>query len=110
MAEITLQSILANGVELLEGPAAAGDTAQVGNNKFLIVRNGSGASITVTLAVPGTDFTGTAVPDMVITIPAGKTRIIPLLTVYNDPTVNGGQVAISYSSTTTVTRSVVATY
>lgn len=109
MAEIPLQSILAAGVELTEGAAAAGDTAQVGNNKFLVVRNGSGATITVTIAVPGTDFTGAAVPDMIQTVLAGKTKVFPLLSAYAD-VAQAGQAAVSYSATTTVFRSVIATY
>jgi hypothetical protein len=109
MAEIPLQTLGATGTELTEGAAAAGDTAQVGPNKFLLVRNGSGASITVTIAVPGTDFTGTAVPDMVQAVAAGKIKVFPLLAVYGDPAQNG-MAAISYSATATVTRSVFATY
>ena len=77
MAEIPLQTLGATGTELTEGAAAAGDTAQVGPNKFLSVRNGSGAPITVTIAVPGTDFTGAATPDMVQTVAAGKIKIFP---------------------------------
>ena len=109
MAEIPLQTLGATGTELTEGAAAAGDTAQVGPNKFLSVRNGSGAPITVTIAVPGTDFTGAATPDMVQTVAAGKIKIFPLLAAYGDPA-QGGMASVTYSSTTTVTRSVFATY
>lgn len=111
MAEIPLQSILANGAELIEGAAAAGDTAQVGSNKFLVVRNGSAGAVTVTLAVPGTDFTGVARPDMAVAIPAGKTRVFPLLEAYGDPAASiPGQAVVTYSATATVFRSVIATY
>lgn len=109
MAEIPLQSILAAGVELTEGAAAAGDTAQVGPNKFLVVRNGSGASITVTIAVPGQDFTGTNAPDMVQAVAAGKTKVFPLLNNYAD-VAQSGQAVITYSATASVSRSVIATY
>lgn len=107
MAEIPLQMAPLTGVELTEGPAAAGDTAQVGNNKFLIVENNSASSVTVTLAIPGNDYTGAARPDVVVAIPAGKTRFFQLLNDYADPAL-GGQAAISYSALPSVVRSVVA--
>jgi len=108
MAEVLPQIIGITGVELAEGAAAAGDSAQVGSNKYLIVRNGSGASVTVTMLVPGNDpISGLANLDPAIIVPAGKTRIIPILSAYADPALNG-QAGWTYSATASVTRSVVA--
>jgi hypothetical protein len=109
MAEITLQKVgptgLAN-VSMLQ--AAAGDTAQVGDNKKLVVRNADAASHTVTLAVPGNGFTGVANPDLAVVIAAGNLAIIPLLDAYADATQNGRAV-ITYDATpATLTRAVVA--
>jgi hypothetical protein len=87
--------------------AAANDTAKVGDHMYLEVKNASGSPVNVTLAYPGTLPSGDAIPDKVYAVPAttGERRI-PLLKEYGDPTI-GGQVAISYSATTSVTRAVV---
>jgi hypothetical protein len=109
MAEIPLQSVSVAGTILTEGAAAAGDTAQVGANKFLIVENNSGATITVTVAVPGNDQFGNPVPDLAVPILAGKTVVIPLQSVFGDPAAAiPGQAVITYSATATVVRSVIA--
>lgn len=108
MAEIVPQAVGLRKVALTMGQAAAGDEAQVGTNLFLVVRNGDAASHTVTIAVPGTGFTGTAHPDLVETVEAGELAIIPLSPVFADPTI-GGRAAISYDATpATLTRGVFA--
>jgi hypothetical protein len=85
-------------------PAAAGDTAPIGDRLWLEVRNGAGASMTVTLAAHRQLETGGALPDKVYTVPAGGEVRIPLLAAYTD---TDGLAHISYSSITTVTRAVV---
>jgi len=108
MAEIPLQKVNVIGLALNMTQAAAGDTAQVGPNKHLVVRNGDAASHTVTCAVPGTDFTGAAKPDLATVIPASGMAIIPLLDAYADPAQNG-QAVITYDATpATLVRTVVA--
>lgn len=108
MAEIAVQAISARAVALNLTQAAAGDQAQVGANKSLVVQNGDAVSHTVTIAVPGTGFTGTANPDLVEPIAAGAIAIIPLLAVYGDSTI-GGRAAISWDATpATLKRTVVA--
>jgi hypothetical protein len=79
--------------------AVGGDTAEVGARRFLYVNNGSGASITVTLATPGT-VSGLAVADPTYAIAAGKAGLIPLANVFRGST---GRAAITYSAVTTVT-------
>jgi hypothetical protein len=109
MAEITLQKVGASGLaNVVLGQAAAGDTAQVGDNKKLIVQNTDASSHTVTLAVPGTGFTGIANPDLAVPVAAGQLAIIPLLDIYADATQNGRAV-ITYDATpATLKRAVVA--
>jgi len=109
MAEIVLQKISASGLNnVLMTQAAAADSAQVGGNKNLVVRNADAAPHTVTVAVPGVGFTGIANPDLAVVIAAGNMAIIPMLDVYADVTLNG-RAGISYDATpATLTRAVVA--
>lgn len=106
MAEITPFTVVKTGGKPTFGNAAAGDTAKTGSGYTLIVRNGSGAPITVTIAVPGNLETGDAYPDKAYTVAATTgEEWIPLYDVYRDPT--DGLAHITYSATTTVTRAVV---
>ncbi|MEV0214294.1 hypothetical protein [Micromonospora sp. NPDC050695] len=105
MAEIPVRTASYEGVNLALGAAAANDTAQCGRYSLLVL-NGSGAPITVTIAVPGNTSYGVAAPDKVFTIPAGQLWEIPLLEVYRDP--SDRLAHITWSSTTTVTRAVVS--
>ena len=108
MAVIATQSVTTTGTAPTFAAAAASDTARVGPHIVLIVRNASGSPVTVTLAYPGTLPSGDAVPDKAYTVPATTgERWIPLLKEYGDPTISG-QVAITYSATTSVTRAVVS--
>lgn len=108
MAEIALQRVSVRKLALSMGQAAAGDTAQVGANKNLVVHNGDVAAHTVTLAIPGTGITGAATPDMVESVAAGEIAVIPLLDIYADAT-QGGQAVITYDATpATLKRTVIA--
>ena len=104
MAEIPVRTASFEGVNLALTAAAAGDTAKCGGYS-LLVNNGSGSSVTVTIAVPGNTSYGVAAPDKTFTIPAGQLWEIPLLDVYRDPADRLAH--ITWSSTTTVTRVVV---
>ena len=109
MAEIPLQKVSLAGLNnVLMTQAAAGDIAQVGDNKKLVVRNADATSHTVTVAVPGNGFTGVANPDLAVVIAAGNLAIIPLLDAYADST-QGGKAVVTYDATpATLTRAVVA--
>ncbi|MGK5529360.1 hypothetical protein [Streptomyces sp. URMC 129] len=90
------------GVSLDAGAVAAsggGDTAPTGAGCFLYVKNGSGASITATLATPG-EVDGLAVADAVLTVPAGAAGAIPLAAVFAGA---NSRASITYSAVTTVT-------
>lgn len=107
MAEVVLQKIQNNGKVVAWTQAAAGDSVQVGANKVLVVSNADASSHTVTCAVPGVDFTGTAKPDLAVVIPAGSMALIPMLDIYADPTT--GQCMLTYDATpATLKRCVLA--
>ena len=104
MAEIPVRIPSFAGLNLALGNAASGDTAKCGPGYKLIVNNASGASVDVTIAVPGNTSYGVAAPDKVVTVPASQMWAIPLLDVYKDP--SDGMAHISWQSTTSVTRAV----
>jgi hypothetical protein len=86
--------------------AAAGDTAQTGQGVALLVKNGSGSAVTVTLAYPGKYDGDQTVTGRAHTVPATTGEFaIPLRDVYKDPST--GVASITYSATTTVTVCVV---
>ena len=105
MAAIAVQNVDIDGTTPLGAYVAATDPDTVvndGANTFLHVKNGGGASITVTL-----DDTGSAAPpgakafdaDVDVVIGAGDEAMIRLGTRQRF----GGDVTVNYSSTTTVT-------
>lgn len=107
MALIPTQVLnVATGAAPAFAAAAAGDTAEVDPTNTLVVKNGSGAGITVTVATPGNLITGDAFPDKAYVIAAGAEAWIPLASVFADPAING-QAAVGYSATGSVTRAVV---
>lgn len=77
---------------------ATSDTVQVGST--LIVKNASGASITVTLVTPGNLPTGDAYPDRAYTVTAGAEAWIPVLSEYRN---TAGVAAVTFSAVTSVT-------
>lgn len=81
---------------------SGGDVLAPNDHGILLVNNGSGSSITVTIAVPGNTKYGIANPDPTIAVPAGTIRAIgPFPSDLGDPT--DGMVHITYSAVTTVT-------
>lgn len=71
MANLTPQAVtvLGTDVTMVTPTAGTGDTVPVGS--CFIVRNGSGAGITVTITTPGNDKYGLARPDITDTVGAG---------------------------------------
>ncbi|MGW1035008.1 hypothetical protein ACWD4Z_22830 [Streptomyces antibioticus] len=103
MADLTTTKItaVAGLLDLAAAATAAavgGDTAEVGPRRFLYVNNGSGGSITVTIATPAT-ANGFAISDGTYAVAAGKQALIPLT---NDFRGANGRAAITYSAVTTV--------
>lgn len=105
MSQIATAHVTIAGTAPTFAAAAAGDTAEVGAGCKLIVKNGAGASMTVTVAVPGKTVNQIDAPDTVYTVPATGESWIPLYDFYADPT--DGLAHLTWSSTATVTRAVV---
>lgn len=85
--------------------SGGGDRAPVGERLYLLVRNGSGGSVTVTLDATGTAFNATAVADTAVVIAAAGEAIVPLLRAYRSE--SDGLAGVSYSSPTSVTVAVI---
>lgn len=105
MTALTTQHILETGLDpVLVSANIGGDTAEPGDRVFLVVKNESGSSVTVTLsAYPNTTSYGAAIPDNEVTVPSTKERWIGPLrgSAYTNPST--GRVDIGYSSVSSVT-------
>lgn len=102
MATLALaQATIAGTDPGLQAAAGGGDKIAPGDRTALLVVNGSGGSLTVTIAVPGNTRWGQAQPDVAVAVPAGETRIIgPLPSALAAD--SDGLVAITYSGVTSL--------
>lgn len=107
MAALTLNTVALDGGAVLDGidtaAAAGGDTAPVGPNRALYVKNGGASSITVTVTTPG-EASGMAIADPTLTLAAGESGIFPLGRIFAG---TNGRASISYSDVTSVTVAVI---
>lgn len=104
---LTKTSVGAAGYALaLTAADGTGNTAPTGTGVFLFVKNGSGSSVTVTLAYPSKYDGDQTVAGRGTAVAAGAETVIPLRDVYRDPAT--GLAAITYSAVTTVTVGVVS--
>jgi hypothetical protein len=106
MATLTTQSINRAGAAPTYGACAGGgDLALPGPSTFAHVKNASGGSLTVTVAVPAgvSGFANVAYGNVAVAVPAGGERMIgPLLPqAFADPT--DGYAHITYSGVTSLT-------
>lgn len=108
MAVITPQPLGAiAGTDLTFAAASAGgDRIAPGPNVYLVVKNGSAASINVTLDATGVAFNSQAIPDTVVAVPAGAEKLIPIVRAYASSV--DGLAGITYSATATVTVAAIA--
>lgn len=106
MAALATQKVTRNGAAVTYTAAAGGgDTCKPGANTVLHVKNGGGASITVTVTSTGSVY-GHPIVLTPVAIGAGLERLIGPLR----PEVVGnaaGDVAIAYTAVTTVTVAVI---
>jgi hypothetical protein len=101
MAALATQTIAITGLAATYSAAGAGgDTVALGDTTVLHVKNGSGSSINVTVAVPGTEY-GQARPDVVVAVGAGADKFVAIPREIADS--SDHRVHVSYSSVTTVT-------
>lgn len=112
MAVLTTQHIVDAGTKpnFALDTVGVSNTAEIGNgrNTFLVVKNASGASITVTVVVPGNVDYGQATPDPVFTVAATTGEAwIPLRQAFYDPNAGVGRATVTVSLATSVTAAVV---
>lgn len=109
MATLSAQRSQVTGIAVNFLPASAGgDKFGPGADRHFRVKNGSGASITVTIAVPGNTKYGLANPDIgPQSIAAGAEWTFgPFPDDLGDPT-DSGLISVTYSAVTSVTVAVV---
>lgn len=107
MATLTAQTSQVTGTTLtgVTPAGAGGDLVPVGSH--LLVRNGSGASVNVTIETPGNDTYGQPRPDVVTAVAAGAVaKFGPFPNDLADPVT--GLVKIVCSATASVELRVVA--
>ncbi|NUR80721.1 MAG: hypothetical protein HOQ21_09795 [Dermatophilaceae bacterium] len=93
----------------MTGPTVDGDIVDAGNGAMLVVNNGSGASINVTILNPSTQE-GLAVGNRVVAVAAGATKHIPVTRQFKQPSdasVGPNQALVDYSAVASVTRAVI---
>lgn len=107
---VTTQVITRAGLNVnMAAPVADGDIIDTGNVE-LVVNNGSGSPITVTIQTAYT-YEGLELEDEVVTVPAGGTRSYGpfpsgLFAQASDAVVGASKVLVDYSAVTSVTRAV----
>lgn len=102
MAVLSPQTVSNNGLNpTFAAASAGGDKIAADSRTFLVVKNGGGSSITVTVVTPAT-VSGLAVADLAVTVPnAGERWIGPFAPgAFADA---NGQASITYSAVTSVT-------
>ncbi|MET7395621.1 hypothetical protein ABZS66_19235 [Dactylosporangium sp. NPDC005572] len=107
MAEILPVTLGKAGTKPTLNNAAAGDTARCGDGYFLVAKNTTGSSVTLTIVVPGNTSYGEPNPDPQWTIAATTGEVwIPLIDAYRDP--SDGKAHLTWSATGAgITRAVV---
>lgn len=101
MAIGVVQSIVKTGLTAALGSVSSSQTVLAGKYTFLVVNNGSGGSITVTLTDAGDTPYGSAATNPTFTVAAGAIGFIPVPTSLKNP--SDGTVTVAFSSTTTIT-------
>lgn len=109
MAALTpLRATVAGATKTMDNAGGSGDTAPNPNGNLLLeVNNGGVGSITATITAVQTtrpaegSYPAMTVANIAVSVGAGATKLIgPIPTAYNDA---NGNIAISYSGTTSVT-------
>lgn len=98
MATLTANPVVMAGTKPpLVAATAGGDKAPTGPGYFLVAKNTTGSSITMTIALPGTDINGQPRPDTPYTVAATTGEVwAPLPDSYRDPV--SGLAEITYSA------------
>ncbi|TQS29130.1 hypothetical protein [Microbispora sp. KK1-11] len=111
MAALTTTVVPNTGLRidnLFVAAGGSGDTCETGAGVNLIVKNGAGSSVTVTVAYPQKYDGDQTVSGRTFTVPATSGEfVIPVRDIYRDPAT--GRASVTYSSATSVTVAVVRT-
>lgn len=105
MADLTTSAAITVAVPKLDlvaaltAAAAGGDTAEIGDNYFFVLNNGSGGTITATFDTPGT-VNGLAISNATMAVLAGKIGVMPMSNIFRQTT---GRCNVTYSGVTSVT-------
>ncbi len=102
------QKIVIAGTAPTFAAPTSSDTAPMGS--LLVVKNGSGASITVTIATVGTLPTGDDYPDKAYTIAAAAERWIPVGQEAYRKVDGSGNAGLTFSATASVTAAAIAPF
>lgn len=105
MAALTINTVVDAGTAPTFVAAAASQTVDIGSghNTFVVVKNASASSVTVTITAPGNTDYGQANPDPAIVVAANTGEVwIPIRKAY-DPGDGTNAAALAYSATTSVT-------
>jgi hypothetical protein len=103
MAALTDRQVKITGTTIPLGAASAGgDTVKPGDRRIVLVRNGGGSPINVTIVVPGNDKYGNARPDIVRAVAAGAVEAFGPFPADLADSVDG-LIDITYSGVTSVT-------
>ncbi|GAA0403077.1 hypothetical protein GCM10009530_63830 [Microbispora corallina] len=101
------QVAVVNGAAITLHSAAAGDKVSgIKKTTRMLVVNGSGSAVTLTIDPPGNTDYGVANPAKTYTIPANSSFTLLLLPSYRDPA-DSNLISLAWSSTTTVTWAVI---
>lgn len=99
-------AITVDGVAATYNNAAAGDKVSgAGPNTWITVKNGGGSTLTLTITPAGKTGYNVDLPAKTFTVAASGEKDIPILAAYGNAS-DSGLVALSWSSTTTVTFAV----
>jgi hypothetical protein len=111
MAALTTQTMVYPATTITtQAAAAGGDTLKPGDNVRLMVRNGGGSSINVTInRYPATDPEGVAETALVVAVANGAEKWIGPLGGSRFANPANGNVEITYSAVTSVTVAAIAT-
>lgn len=104
MALLSPTALAVAGTALTLAAATTSDTVAATDDMFLLVTNGSGGSINVTISDSGSTPAGNAASTTARAVGAGATRAFPLTARTNDPST--GVTTITLSSATSVTSGV----
>lgn len=106
MATVATQTITQAGLAPAYSPASAGgDSFTPSPSTFLHLKNASAAAVTATFVTPST-FSGLAIADLTVSVPAGADRLIGPMTAEMFRAADDGLADVTWSATASVTFAV----